>query len=59
MSRSRHQHKKTYKLGIPAKKIKKQTSGKIRTKVREAILKAEDENAFVNVDKKVDYLYII
>lgn len=59
MSRSRHQHKKTYKLGFSTRKFKKETSGKIRTRVRSALSKAENENSFVNVDKKTDYLFYI
>ena len=59
MSRSKHQHKKNY-LGFSTRKLKKLTSGKIRTRTRSALSKAvTDENAFVNVDKKTDYIFYI
>ena len=59
MSRSKHQHKKNY-LGFSTSKLKKLTSRKIRTRARSALSKAEtDENAFVNVDKKPDYIFYI
>lgn len=57
MSRSKHQHKKNY-LGFSTRKLKKLTSRKIRTRARSA-LSETDENAFVNVDKKPDYIFYI
>ena len=59
MSRSKHQHKKNY-LGFSTRKLKKLTNRKIRTGARSALSKAEvDQNAFVNVDKKTDYIFYI
>lgn len=59
MSRSKHRHKKNY-LGFSTRKLKKLTSRKIRTRTRSSLSKAEiDENAFVNVDKKTDYIFYI
>lgn len=59
MSRSRHQHKKTYKLGIPSRKVKKISHQRIRAKERMALINPNDEKALADAGKKLDYWYYL